>query len=180
MDHNGQVRLVQPHQIAMRRDSHRAIATDSEGHQLRINDNVKEVDGEGRKGQILHIHQSFYAFLFNREIHENEGIFVTRTRSLASLAPKGNAPKNAVMNLGTMNPALSGGAGGQQQGGMVGSQAFRGPRDFLVGVHVVVVKGPQKGLVGIVKDTNGPVARVELQVGNRVITIDKQKLKRKK
>jgi transcription elongation factor SPT5 len=30
----------------MRRDSNRAIATDSEGHELRINDNVKETDGE--------------------------------------------------------------------------------------------------------------------------------------
>jgi transcription elongation factor SPT5 len=46
LDQNGQVRLVQPHQISMRRDSHRAIATDSEGHELRINDNMKEIDGE--------------------------------------------------------------------------------------------------------------------------------------
>jgi hypothetical protein len=30
----------------MRRDSSKAIATDSEGHELRVNDNVKEVDGE--------------------------------------------------------------------------------------------------------------------------------------
>ena len=48
LDQNGQIRLVQPHQIAMRRDSSKAIATDSEGHELRINDNVKEVDGEVR------------------------------------------------------------------------------------------------------------------------------------
>ncbi len=46
LDQNGQVRLVQPHQISMRRDSNRAIATDSEGHELRTGDNVKEVDGE--------------------------------------------------------------------------------------------------------------------------------------
>lgn len=46
LDQNGQVRLVQPHQISMRRDSNRAIATDSEGHELRVNDNVKEIDGE--------------------------------------------------------------------------------------------------------------------------------------
>lgn len=46
LDQNGQVRLVQPHQITMRRDSNRAIAVDSEGHELRIGDNVKEVDGE--------------------------------------------------------------------------------------------------------------------------------------
>ncbi len=30
----------------MRRDSSRAIATHSENHELRVNDNVKEVDGE--------------------------------------------------------------------------------------------------------------------------------------
>jgi transcription elongation factor SPT5 len=46
LDQNGQVRLVQPHQISMRRDSDRAIATDSEGHELRINDNMKEIEGE--------------------------------------------------------------------------------------------------------------------------------------
>ena len=48
LDQNGQVRLVQPHQITMRRNSNRAIAVDSEGHELRIGDNVKEVDGEVR------------------------------------------------------------------------------------------------------------------------------------
>jgi transcription elongation factor SPT5 len=46
LDQNGQVRLVQPHQISMRRTSDRAIATDSEGHELRIQDNVKEIEGE--------------------------------------------------------------------------------------------------------------------------------------
>lgn len=46
LDQNGQVRLVQPHQISMRRESNRAVATDSEGHELRINDTMKEVDGE--------------------------------------------------------------------------------------------------------------------------------------
>lgn len=45
LDQNGQTRLVKPHQISMRRDSVRAVANDAEGHELRINDNVKEVDG---------------------------------------------------------------------------------------------------------------------------------------
>lgn len=46
LDQSGHVRLVQPHQISMRRDSNRAIATDAEGYELRKNDNVKELDGE--------------------------------------------------------------------------------------------------------------------------------------
>ena len=45
LDQNGETRLVKPHQISMRRDSSRAVANDAEGHELRINDNVKEVDG---------------------------------------------------------------------------------------------------------------------------------------
>ncbi len=48
LDQNGQVRLVQPHQISMRRDSNRAVATDHDGHEIRINDNMKESEGEVR------------------------------------------------------------------------------------------------------------------------------------
>lgn len=192
LDQNGQVRLVQPHQISMRRDSNRAIAIDSEGHELRINDNMKEIDGEvcafftsvcycklmqpqGRRGRVLHIHQSFYGFLHNRDIAENGGVFVTRTRSLASVAPKGNLVK-ASTDLSKMNPALA-----VPTGGMVGSGNMgRGPRDKLIGVTVNIIKGPHKGYIGTVKDTNGPIARVELSTVNKVITIEKEKLKRRK
>ncbi|KAJ7132900.1 transcription elongation factor Spt5 [Mycena crocata] len=175
LDQNGQVRLVQPHQISMRRDSHRAVATDSEGHELRINDNMKETEGEGRKGRVLHIHQAFFAFLHNRDIVENGGVFVTRARSLVSLAPKGSLAKGPAMDLSKMNPALM-----PPTGGMVGSGSMgRGPRDRLIGVTVTIVKGPYKGYVGAIKDTNGPIARVELHTGNKVVAVDKEKLKRR-
>ncbi|EPQ50819.1 transcription elongation factor Spt5 [Gloeophyllum trabeum ATCC 11539] len=172
LDQNGQTRLVQPHQISMRRDSHRAIATDSEGHELRVGDNVKEVDGEGRKGRILHIHQSHFAFLHNRDYNENGGVFVTRARSLASLAPKGNLLKPGT-DLSKMNPAMTGGA----PGGMAGSAMGRGPRDRLIGLTVAVIKGTYKGHIGTIKDTNGPAARVELHTNNKIITIEQDKLK---
>ena len=120
---------------------------------------------------MLHIHQSFFAFLHNRDYTENGGVFVTRARSLASLAPKGM--KLANTDLSKMNPALSGGAGGMVGSGTMG----RGPRDRLIGVSVTVIKGPNKGYVGTIKDTNGPHARVELLTGNKVITIDKEKLR---
>ncbi|KAI6046265.1 hypothetical protein EDC04DRAFT_2887945 [Pisolithus marmoratus] len=175
LDQNGQVRLVQPHQISMRRDSHRAIATDSEGHELRVNDNVREIEGENRKGRVLHIHQSFFAFLHNRDVPENGGVFVTRCRSLASLAPKGNLLKPGT-DLTKMNPNVAGGAAA---GGMVGSAMTRGPRDRDIGATVAIVQGPQKGYIGIIRDTNGPYARVELHTGNKIVTIDKKKLYRK-
>ncbi|KAG2030095.1 hypothetical protein BDR03DRAFT_1017528 [Suillus americanus] len=124
LDQNGQVRLVQPHQISMWRNSdRRAIATDSEGHELHVQDNIKEIEGEAHKGRVLHIHQSFFAFLHNRDILENGGVFVTQCHSLASLTPKGNLIKPG-MDLGKMNPTAAGSA----QGGMVGSGAMgRGP-----------------------------------------------------
>ena len=73
--------------------------------------------------------------------------------------------------------ALRGGA----QGGKVGSGNMgRGPRDRLIGVMIAVVKGPRKGYVGTIKDTNGNMARVELISGNKIIQIEKDKLKRRK
>ena len=103
-------------------------------------------------------------------------MFVTRARILASVAPKSNVPKPGQIDLTKMNPALRGGA---TTGGMVGSQMNRGPRDPLIGALVVIVRGPQKGLIGTIKDVNGTLIRVELQIGNRVVTVDKSKLRRK-
>jgi transcription elongation factor SPT5 len=77
------------------------------------------------------------------------------------------------MDSTKMNPAMA-----APTGGMVGSGTMgRGPRDRLIGLLVHVVKGPQKGYTGIIKDTNGPIARVELHAGNKVITMDQTKLK---
>jgi len=132
------------------------------------------LNSQGRKGRVLHTYQSFFAFLHNRDIAENGGVFVTRVRSLASLAPKGNLVR-AGADLSKMNPAMV-----APTGGMVGSGAMgRGPRDRDIGTTVMVVKGAHKGYAGTIKDTNGPIARVELRTGNKVITIEKEKLYRR-
>ncbi|KAJ3745541.1 transcription elongation factor SPT5 [Lentinula detonsa] len=195
---HSQSRLVHPHQISLKKDksdSLRSIATDSHGFEIRVGDMMKESEGEQRKGRVLHIHQSHFAFLFNRDIAENGGVFVTRARGLVSITPKGalgagKLPPGA--DLTKMNPAAAGGAQGlgpnpsgaaSGGGGLVGSAIGRGPRDRLIGAHVVVIKGPHKGYVGIVKDTNGvgltALARVELNTGNKIISIEKGKLHRK-
>lgn len=175
LDQNGASRVVYPHQITMRKDSRRAIATDAQGHEIRISDNMKEIEGEGRKGQVLHIHQSHYAFLHNREITDLGGVFVTRARGLQSVAPKGTVNRPGGPDLSKLNPAL-----GTVSGGMVGSGTMgKGPRDRLIGINIVVVKGPFKGYLGTIKDTNGAFARVELHTQNKVITVEKEKLRRK-
>jgi transcription elongation factor SPT5 len=77
------------------------------------------------------------------------------------------------MDLTKMNPSMV-----APTGGMVGSGNMgRGPRDRLIGLTVHVVKGSQKGYVGIIKDTNGHIARVELHAGNKIVTMEKHKLK---
>lgn len=52
LDQNGIVRQVQPHQITMRRDSNRAVATDADGQPIRVQDTLKEVAGEVRDAWI--------------------------------------------------------------------------------------------------------------------------------
>ena len=77
-------------------------------------------------------------------------------------------------DLSKMNPSMIGSE-------MVGSGIVgRGPRDELIGTHVMVIKGPSKGVAGVIKDTNGNLARVGLLTGNKVISIDMSKLKRRK
>lgn len=129
---------------------------------------------QGRKGQVLHIHQSHFAFLYNRELTENGGVFVTRARSLTSVAPKNMLKPTGATDLSKMNPSVGGAV---PVGGFVGSGAMgRGPRDRHIGVRVVVTAGTFKGYIGIIKDVNGTMARVELNTGNKVISILKSKL----
>jgi transcription elongation factor SPT5 len=73
LDQNGQVRLVQPHQISMRRDSNRAIATDAEGYELRVGDNMKENDGEVSQNLSLHAAFSFCVSHVTLVVSERSG-----------------------------------------------------------------------------------------------------------
>ena len=83
---------------------------------------------------------------------------------MVSLAPRGNLIETG--DPSKINPSMVGGG--------------RGPRERLIGTPVMVIKGPSKGVAGVIKDTNGNLARVGLLTGNKVISIDKSKLKRRK
>ena len=45
-------------------------------------------------------------------------------------------------------------------------------------IVTLVPKGPPKGYTGTIKDTNGPITRVELRTGNKLNTNEKGKLYR--
>jgi transcription elongation factor SPT5 len=88
LDQNGEIRTIQPHQITNKRDSKRAIATDANGNSIQAGDTVVEKDGERRSGTILHLYRQL-VYLHSREYVQNFGVWVTRTRNVASIAAKG-------------------------------------------------------------------------------------------
>ena len=174
LDQNGSNRTVLPRQISMKIENRKSIATDRDGFEIRIGDTVKEVHGELRQGSILHIHRLF-AFVYNREINENLGVFVAKTMNLATVAAKG-ARINTGPDLNKMNPAMQRRMG--PGGGMMPPPPVMrsGGHDRAIGQTVIVRQGPYKGLLGIIKDTTDVSARVELHSNLKTISLEKSKL----
>lgn len=165
LDQSGQVVTVRPHQISSKRDSTNAVALDSNGNEMRRGDAVREIDGERREGSILHIFQSMVVFLHNRDILENNGVFIARPRNLA---PKFATSKSST-NLSKMNPQRRGDGAGAPPA--VNGFQGRG-RDVLKGKHIAIIRGPYKTYRGIIKETLGTSARVELESLAKTITLE--------
>ena len=77
----------------MRWDSNRAIAMDSEGHELRIGDNVKEIDDEVR---LFFNYYTFFANPFNRDA---KGEFYTRTSRSSPSCTTATSLKTVAFSL---------------------------------------------------------------------------------
>jgi transcription elongation factor SPT5 len=112
-----------------------------------------------------------FAFLHNRDIVENGGVFVAQAKSLGSVAPRTVNSKFSG-DLTKMNPDMN-----APSAGMTGATPMvsRG-REVALGLNVIVIKGNHKGYKGIIKDLNGPLARIELHTRMRTITIERNKL----
>lgn len=169
MDQNASIRTVQPHQVT-KLESRRAVALDRNNMELRIGDTVKEADGEGRQGTILHIYKGVFAWLRNREMTANGGVFTTRANSLTSTAPK---TSNGGLDLSKMNAAAMRTPQGQPGAPNGAPQVGGGGRDRMQGKTVSIISGPHKGYMGIVKEVNGELARVELHTNMKTVTIKK-------
>jgi transcription elongation factor SPT5 len=174
LDQNSQLRTVLPSQISNKLEKRKfAVATDRNGAEIRTEDVVKEVGGEGKSGKIIHIHRS-YLFLLNQELQENAGVFVVRTTNVATVAAKGGRLNSASgPDLTSMNPAM-------QRNGAPGAAAMPPPRTFgrdrAIGQTVTIRKGPWKGLLGIVKDATDTHARVELHTKGKTISVPREQL----
>ena len=167
-----------PSQISNRLERRRhAVAADRDGSEIRNDDTVREIGGEGKQGVIIHIYRSFL-FIYNREQHENSGTSVLRATNVKTVAAKGGrvAQANTGPDLTKMNPAL------QKPGmnGMNGANGMPPPKSFgrdrALGQTVTIRKGAYKGLLGIVKDTTDTEARVELHTKSKTVTVPKDVL----
>lgn len=134
---------------------------------------------EGRTGRVLHIYRSLFAFLHDREIVENGGVFVAYTRYITAVAPKGTKPVTPGPDLTKMNPIMSGVMAPPPipQNGHANSRQ-RDPIENLR--EVVITKGPYKGHKGNIKDVNGPLVRIELQTSSKLITVERERLFKEK
>ncbi|PKI85165.1 Spt5p [Malassezia vespertilionis] len=169
LDQNGHIVTVKPHQISMRRDTARSVALDHNGHEVHVGDMIKEVEwqlSQFRQGQVLHIYQSNLLFVHSRDYTENGGLFIVRSNQVEPLAP--TAVKSSTQDLSRMNPAL---AEPSTEGGANAIAARRGGRDIFAGRHVSIVRGPYKTYRGIIKDTTGGMARVELHTMSKILTV---------
>jgi transcription elongation factor len=133
-------------------------------------------DLQNRSGVVIAI-RGLFVFLYNRDISTHnasaaEGVFVVNPRTLISAASK---TARIATDLTKLNPEISqhvpAGSGVALQG-----RKFRDP---LQDMPVVIVKGINKSRVGLIKDVNGEVCRVELQSTNQTVTVNKSALKRK-
>jgi transcription elongation factor SPT5 len=173
LDQNGISRMVSPNQVTARREAKNyAVGSDSQGNEFRVGDFMKETSGENRQGEVINIFRSLFVFLHNRDLTENNGVFVARSTSLISVTPK------STNDLGKINPALNqalpyGGAS------LMPPPATAINKNRIVNTLVVVTKGTNKGLMGVIKDLQGDNARVELATNNKILTINLSSLKRK-
>ena len=132
---------------------------------------MKEVDGEYRKGTVLHIYRGLFAFMHSREVSENNGVFVIRSKNLGPIDERTTTKSGP--DLSKQDPKLN-----QAVPYFAGNNKGANQR-YLINTHVVIVKGTKKGLQGIVKDTQGDNARVELKTDNKVVTVAIANLKKK-
>jgi transcription elongation factor SPT5 len=126
--------------------------------------------------QVLHVHRS-NVFIYNREILENNGVFVTRARNIkvaggGTTARPGAAPVPQSPHIhGSGDGGRGGGRGGGDGGRGGGGRGGRGRRNEMIGKTVRIIKGPLKGSMGRVKDATDTTAKIEMQARAKTVIV---------
>ncbi|KAH9252560.1 transcription elongation factor spt5 [Batrachochytrium salamandrivorans] len=179
----GNLVRVKPQQVQSKRDSSRAVTSDSHARPVTSGDNVVVSDPSStikRSGTVMHIFRS-HVFVKSREVAENNGVIVSRNSNISVLDGKASTPSMGAMGRSNAynpyaSPTAAGGGGLGSPGRGRGRGRGRGGRDEFVGKTVIICGGPYKGYLGIVKDATETHARVEMHTGNKIINVEKSKL----
>jgi transcription elongation factor SPT5 len=157
IDQDGSVKTVLPSSISGKLDEKRkVVATDRTGAQIEQKDTIREHGGSQRRGEIIGIHRN-YVFAKDRVVHQNLGVWATKSSNVELLSAKGARQTDSV-DISGMNPML------RQNGAMAppAAKINRAP-DRLEGKTVMITKGDYKGMVGRVKSTTSALVSVELE-----------------
>ncbi|KAJ3224135.1 transcription elongation factor spt5 [Clydaea vesicula] len=172
----GTIQRVRTNNVLKKIETKRAATTDSQGEPCQSNDSVVISDpilhDNKKRGTVLHIYRN-YIFVRSREIIENAGVLVSKNTYVTVLGGKKANPANG--RGGFVAPQGRGGFGGGR-GGRGGGRGRGYGRDPLMNKTVAICGGPYKGYIGIVKDVQGEIARVELHTTYKIISIDRNKL----
>ncbi|XP_011410252.2 PREDICTED: transcription elongation factor SPT5-like [Amphimedon queenslandica] len=175
---HGKEQSVKQHSVQLRKT--RAVALDSHQNSISAKDIVRVVKGThiGKQGEVKHVYKG-YVFIHARNVMENGGVIVTRSKDLELAGSTSNAQALTGFQsprLASPSPHRGGGRGRGGRGGGGGGGRFNTRDTSLIGKTVKIIQGPYKGYVGIVKDCTDSTARVELHTKCQTINVDKTRL----
>ncbi|KAJ5895161.1 hypothetical protein N7495_006852 [Penicillium taxi] len=166
LDQHESIRDMLPTQINLI-DRRPPTAIDRNGAEIRTKDIVREVTGEQRMGQIIHVWRSFL-FLHSKTQAANLGLLVVRCNNVTAVSARGT--RSAGPDLTKMNPALA----AMQNRNSAMPPPQRGGPDRLINKTVTIRTGRYKGLIGFVKSADDKFAQVELYTTNKHVFIPRE------
>eukprot|EP00041_Stephanoeca_diplocostata_P027780 m.771705 g.771705 ORF g.771705 m.771705 type:complete len:1102 (+) comp23245_c0_seq1:58-3363(+) len=174
VDQDGNDKQVKPIAVQPLRNRRDGSAVDCDRNEIRKKTIVKVLEGpcKGRRGAVLHVHRSSL-FIYQREILENNGVYVVRSRHVkvaggGGAALRGGMSQQSRGNIVPESPRIHGGPdtgrgnAGRGRGSGGRGRGGRQRRSELINKTVRVINGPYKGAMGSVKDATDVTARVEL------------------
>lgn len=153
------------------------MGTDAHGNTIAIGDTVQTSGLQKKKGIILHIYRGL-VFMYSREYTDNEGVFYEKSENVVLISGKGVSNINNKDNDGFAKPFGSFKNNFQHNGRNGGNNRFNRRRrnDSLAGKTVTISRGPFKGYLGIVKDSNEEQVRVELHTNSKVVSVPRDNI----
>ncbi|XP_049848777.1 transcription elongation factor SPT5-like [Schistocerca gregaria] len=158
---HGQLKTVQLHDVGMKRNIRNVTYHDSIGKLVSLGDTVRVAVGphSGQTGTVAHMYQNV-AWIRCREHKENGGIITVKCMQM-SLVSKNNTDSFYRSSFGNQAPRSS----SRMASGNNNRYRITSMR------RVYITKGIWKGYSGVVRNENKTSVRIELDAGEKVVTL---------